>query len=96
MSKVTITLTDIPGALGVPGKLDLHVVYEPALDISIPSHEHALLMIGTLDQVAEAIGEPVHILMPADGKSVRMEPAHELPTLKRNTDGQVIGWDRGG
>lgn len=85
------------------GKLEMHAEYEgengKGLDIRFPSHEHGLLMIATLGQMAEAQGEPVHVLMPSSGQSVKFEAAEDarvLPTLKRNDDGQVIGWEAQG
>lgn len=94
MTSATLTLTDRNG------KLDMHVEYKGAegkgLDIRIPSHEHMLLMIAALDQMAEANGEPTHVIMPSAGQSVKFEAAedaHVLPTLKRSDDGQVIGWE---
>ena len=77
MSKATLTLTDNAG------KLDLHVAYEGGLNLENPSHEHMLLLIATLDQMAEPIGEPVHILMPNGAEAPEPWNAGDAPPFER-------------
>ena len=81
MTYASIKLTDRDG------KLDMHVEYSGGMDERLPSHQHIFLMVANMEQMAVPEGDPVHILGAPDGK---------LPTIKRNADGQVVGWGAAG
>lgn len=89
MTSATLTLTDRNG------KLDMHVEYEGGLDERCPSHEHMLLLVATLDQMADPIGEPVHIISTPESTQMQSIQPAAVPLLRRNADGQVIGWEMG-